>query len=152
MEFTINFLVWSLIGLFLVLLELGHPGLFLCLSIALGAFSAAGVALMTSELGWQLVIFVLVAISGILLTQLWLRSLSKFFSRSMGQTNVYALIGKRGTVLAAVSEQQTGYIKIDGEIWLAKTSVGENITIGQEVLVIGIKGCHVIVKSKEELC
>lgn len=146
MEFTINFMIWSLLGLLLVLLELGHPGLFLFLSIALGAFGAAGATFMTPELGWQLAVFVIIATLGIILTQWYLRRLGKFFSKSLGQTNVYALIGKRGLVLAEIGEQQTGYVKIDGEVWLAKTVVGQVIAVGQEVLVTGTKGCHVIVR------
>ena len=150
MEFTINFIIWSLLGLFLTLLELGHPGLLLFLSIALGAFGAAGATFFTPELGWQLAIFVGISIVGIILTQLWLRSLGKFFSKSLGQTNVYALVGKRGLVLADIVDRQTGYVKIEGEVWLAKTTVGQTIVAGQEVLVTGIKGCHVIVQ--ELLC
>jgi membrane protein implicated in regulation of membrane protease activity len=149
MEFTISLMVWSLLGLLLVLLELGHPGLLLFLSIALGAFGAAGATFMTPELGWQLVVFVVIATLGIVLTQLWLRSLGKFFNKSLGQTNVYALVGKRGLVLADIGDQLTGYVKIDGEVWLAKTIAEQTIITGQEVLVTGTKGCHVIVKVWE---
>lgn len=149
MEYTINFMIWSLLGLLLVLLELGHPGLLLFLAIAIGAFSAAGATFMTPELGWQLVVFIVTATLGIILTQLWLRRLGRFFSRSLGQTNVYALIGKRGVVLAELGEQQTGYVKIDGEVWLAKTVAEKIINPGQAVLVTGTKGCHVIVKVWE---
>ncbi|HLB94199.1 MAG TPA: NfeD family protein [Candidatus Babeliales bacterium] len=149
MEYTINFMIWSLLGLLLVLLELGHPGLLLFLAIAIGAFSAAGATFMTPELGWQLAVFIVTATLGIILTQLWLRRLSRFFSKSLGQTNVYALIGKRGVVLAELGEQQTGYVKIDGEVWLAKTVAEKIINPGQEVLVTGTKGCHVIVKVWE---
>ena len=146
MEFTSSFIIWSLLGLFLVLLELGHPGLLLFLSIALGAFGAAGATFFTPELGYQLAIFVGLAILGILLTQWYLRRLGKFFNRALGETNVYALVGKRGLVLVEIGEQQTGYVKIDGEVWLAKTVSGQVIAVGQEILVTGTKGCHLIVK------
>lgn len=149
MEYTINFMIWSLLGLLLVLLELGHPGLLFFLAIAIGAFSAAGATFMTPELGRQLAVFIVTATLGIILTQLWLRRLGRFFSRSLGQTNVYALVGKRGVVLAELGEQQTGYVKIDGEVWLAKTVAEKIINPGQEVLVTGTKGCHVIVKVWE---
>lgn len=149
MEFTINFMIWSFLGLILVLLELGHPGLLLFLSIALGAFGAASATFMTPELGYQLTVFVGVAIIGIILTRWYLQRLGKFFNKSLGQTNVYALVGKLGLVLAEINDQQAGYVKIDGEVWLAKAVAGQTIIVGQEVLVTGTKGCHVIVKVWE---
>lgn len=156
MEFTTNLIIWSGSGLILLLLELGHPGLLLFLPLALGAFSAAGATFWWSDLLSQSLLFAGVSLVGLLLTQWWLSRTNRFAGRALSQTNVYALVGKTGQVLAPISNLQTGfntptgYVKIDGEVWLAKSGAGtQQLEPGATVLITGVKGCHVIVKLIE---
>ncbi|MDG2496902.1 MAG: NfeD family protein [Aquiluna sp.] len=58
-------------------------------------------------------------------------------------TNVNALVGKPALVTEEVT-QVNGYVKIQGEIWSARTSNGSK-TVGSEVVIEKIAGATLIV-------
>ena len=66
-------------------------------------------------------------------------------------TNVYSIIGKRAVVTTAINnENGTGQIKVDGDVWSAKTeNYDEVIEVGQHVEILKIDGVKVIVKKIE---
>jgi membrane protein implicated in regulation of membrane protease activity len=56
-----------------------------------------------------------------------------------------ALINKYGIVTKKCSP--FGYVKISNEIWKAKSSTGESIVQGDEIVVCGIEGSCLIIKK-----
>ena len=63
------------------------------------------------------------------------------------KSNFYALQGKKGTVVKIIKLDQTGQIKIDGQIWSARSLHLQLLEPGALVEVIRVSGCHCIVKK-----
>ena len=67
-------------------------------------------------------------------------------------TNVYSLVEKKGIVIEDIDwAKGTGQIKIEGEIWSAKTKEQINIQKGTEVEVESIEGVKAFVKPLRKL-
>ena len=66
-------------------------------------------------------------------------------------TNVYSIIGKRAVVTTAINnENGTGQVKVDGDVWSARTeNYEETIPVGEHVEILRIDGVKVIVKKLE---
>ena len=77
-------------------------------------------------------------------------SISSFINRSV--SNVYSLVEKKGIVIEDIDwAKGTGQIKIEGEIWSAKTKEQINIQKGTEVEVESIEGVKAFVKPLRKL-
>ena len=62
-------------------------------------------------------------------------------------TNAGRLIGQTGTVVESIDNvAAVGQVKIQGNIWSARSQGGEGIPQGQEVSVVRIEGVKLIVK------
>ncbi|MGE0009285.1 MAG: NfeD family protein [Candidatus Babeliales bacterium] len=139
---------WLVIALTFVLFEIAHPGLFLCLSFAVGACLAA----IASYLDYNLVVQTSVALIGTLLGFLalysWIR-LTGYAGPGHGShpSGVYALPGKRAVVTKAIVPDQFGQVKINGEIWSARSDHNQHIPHGTLVEVVYQRGAHVVVKE-----
>lgn len=60
-------------------------------------------------------------------------------------TNVNALIGKEGIVMETINPDQPGYVKIQGELWLARGLAKAPLQRGIVIRVVNVRGAHVIV-------
>ena len=60
------------------------------------------------------------------------------------QTNVDAIIGKRGMVIKKITSQKPGQVKVEGEIWRA--SADKNIEEGMEIMIESVSGVTLRVK------
>ena len=67
-------------------------------------------------------------------------------------TNVYSIIGKQAVVTVAINnENAKGQIKVDGDVWSARTdSFEETIPVGEHVEILRVDGVKVIVKKLEK--
>ena len=61
------------------------------------------------------------------------------------QTNIDAIIGRRGIVLKSITKNVDGLVKIGNERWRARAE--ENIKKGDEIIVNGISGVTLIVEK-----
>lgn len=61
------------------------------------------------------------------------------------RTNADALIGKDALVIAAISSDAPGYVKVQGELWLARSS-HTYLPIDSRARIVGVRGAHVIVE------
>jgi len=62
-------------------------------------------------------------------------------------TNAYSIIGHTGIVVKEINPiEGTGQIKVDGEVWSAKTDSNENIPENTKVEVVQIDGVKAVVK------
>ena len=64
------------------------------------------------------------------------------------KTNAYSIIGKKGIVISKINNVDgAGQIKIDGEVWSAKSFDEENIEKDAEVEIVEIDGVKAVVKK-----
>jgi len=99
------------------------------------------------QLVYQVMIFL--AISAVLL----------FFTRPIAikklkigreKTNVDSLPGKPALVTKKITEFERGEVKLNGQIWTAKTDDGSTLEEGSKCEVVRIEGVHAIVKASNE--
>ncbi len=64
------------------------------------------------------------------------------------KTNAYSIIGKKGIVTSKINNVEgSGQIKIDGEVWSAKSIDEEEIEKDTEIEIIEIDGVKAVVKK-----
>ena len=132
-----------LAGIFFVI-EMATVG-FLVFWFGIGALIAMIVSLFTSNLAIQTAVFVFS--SAILL--FFTRPLVNKFSKKDEevQTNAYSIIGKRGIVIKDIDPiSGKGQVKIETEIWSAKSADDRKIEKGIAVEVLDIEGVKAIVR------
>ncbi|MBE3562351.1 MAG: NfeD family protein [Hydrogenibacillus schlegelii] len=135
-------LVWFALAFGLFIIE-ALTVTFVLVWIGLGALAAGIVTLFRPETAVALAVFVLVS------TVLWwgTRPFSERMrrrSRSLA-SGVYALVGRRGWTLSALDATVRGEVKIDGEIWSAR-SESSPIAAGRPVRVVAVEGVTLIVE------
>ncbi len=100
-------------------------------------------SLFTDNLIIQTAVFVVSSILLILFTR---PIINKYVNNKTVPTNIYSFIGKRGIVTSDInSSEGTGQVKVDGEIWSAKTDNDEFIPKGKEIEVTAIDGVKAVV-------
>lgn len=141
MEYTV---VWLIIAVLFLLIELLSPGLFYSLSFAIGASAAMVLAMFADDLTAQMILFLAASAGAMVL-------LRRFVARRTGAykptSNVYALVGKKGVMVVSPAGQQLGYVKVNGEMWACRTVDQEIIGVDAQVIVVAVKGSHVVVRS-----
>lgn len=135
--------IWSILSLSFLILELGHPGLLFFLSFSCGAFFSTIAAYLHKSFAMQCIVFFGATFMALGLLRLFLKK----FHRATHKTNVEALIGKTGSVTQEISPEKPGYVKVEGEIWLARSS-RKIFGIGKEIFVTEVRGAHLIVEEK----
>lgn len=142
------FFMWLSIALIFLLLEIANLGLFLFLSFCFGALAG-------SVLNWLEYSFYIQVLGSLLVTCLasiilfcWIRKYyDKFEGEGDYQSNVYALVGRKGWVNKTIEPGGFGFIKLNGETWMARSLDETEILEGLEVEVLFIRGAHVIVEK-----
>ena len=139
---------WVWLGLAIVLAIV--EGLTLGLTtiwFAIAALVMIFVSFLPIPLLFQLFIFA--AISAVLL--FFTRPIAiKKFKVGKVKTNVDSLVGKYALVIKQITEFDRGEVKLNGQIWSAKTEDGATITEGTKCEVIRIEGVQAIVKILDE--
>ena len=73
--------------------------------------------------------------------------IKKFDKNDTVPTNVYSIIGKKAVVIEDINwANGTGQIKLQGEVWSAKTTDNINIPKGSEVEIEKIEGVKAFVR------
>jgi len=137
-------LFWLFVAVILLLLEIGHPGLFYCLSFSLGAFCAAFASYLDVSPVMSVLFFLFA--SG------WCWILLARLVRRMGpssiKNNIYRLEGQSGYVIREIAPERFGQVKVGGEIWSARSQGMQQLSEGTLVTVVRSKGAHLIVVPK----
>lgn len=118
---------------------------FIFINLAFAAVAAGLISYSGFGLAGQLVAFSVVAVLLLLLVRPWAKSFLARHTPNI-QTNVRALVGQSATVLEPV-DRHDGRIRLDGEVWSARTSGGE-IPVGTSVIVMQIDGATAVVDLK----
>lgn len=136
--------VWLIVAGFFFILEIITEG-FLVFWFGIGAIAALGVSFIpgTNTIA-QIATFVILSIILVLST----RKLTDKIKPKEVATNVYTILGKKAVVSQAIDNfKGTGQIKIDGDMWSAKSDNDEPIEAGSSVEILSIDGVKAIVKK-----
>ena len=137
--------MWSLwliaTGVFFIV-EIATTG-FLIFWLGIGSLLAMITSFITDSIVIQTIVFV---VSSCILIPLTKPLADKLINKKTVPTNSYSLINKRGIVTVDINPiEAVGQVKVNGEIWSAKTEDGTTIAKGTEIEVIKIDGVKLIV-------
>ena len=140
-------LMWTLIGVLGLILEL-TSGDFFIMCFAIGAFITALVAALVPSITVQIIVFAVAS----LLCLLFVRPVAlKYFHRKdpNRNSNVDAMVGRKGVVTDSIEAGGFGRVKIDGDSWKARSHDGEAIADRTRVEVTAIDSLIITVKPAE---
>lgn len=137
---------WVIAALVLFIIELFTTG-FAVICLAVGALGGAVAALVGADVEIQFLAFAVVSILAIVGLRPVLKRL--FFRKGVKvQTNVDALIGKRGVVCVDIErDDDNGRVMVDGLDWRAKSIDNEPLSKGTKVEIVERDSVILIVKK-----
>ncbi len=136
-------IIWIIVSLMFLILEFGHPGLLFFLSFCFGALSAATTAFYDQLFFIQIISF----FGGACVSFCILRLFLKKMHRSVHATNIYALVGKQGIVTEEIKDDQFGYVKVQHQLWPARTKTLTSLPKNTPITVLHVQGAHVVVEK-----
>ena len=138
---------WLVIMAVLLIVEAACPYHLVSIWFAAGALVAMIISMLGGELWLQIIAFCIV--SGALLAGLW-PFIRKFLNPHLTKTNVDSVIGTEGIVTADIDNlNAVGQVKLGGMEWTARSTSGENISVGTRVRVDRIEGVKAFVSPAE---
>ena len=138
---------WLVIMAVLLIVEAACPFHLVSIWFAAGALVAMIISMLGGELWLQIIAFCIV--SGALLAGLW-PFIRKFLNPHLTKTNVDSVIGTEGIVTADIDNlNAVGQVKLGGMEWTARSTSGENISVGTRVRVDRIEGVKAFVSPAE---
>lgn len=140
--------VWLIISVLFIIIEMATVGFFL-MWFAVAAVITAVISLFFPTA--YVAQFIIWAILSVLLVAFTKKFTDKVKPETT-PTNVYSIIGKRALVTVAINnENATGQVKVDGDIWSARSeNYEETIPVGESVEILRVDGVKVIVKKLEK--
>lgn len=128
-------------GIFFIV-EIATTG-FLIFWLGIGALLAMITSFITNSIVAQTIVFV---VTSCILIPLTKPLADKFTNKKTVATNSYSLINKHGIVTMDINPiEATGLVKVNGEIWSAKSQDESIIVKGTEIEVLDIDGVKLIV-------
>ena len=139
---------WLIIACFFVVLELFTAGFFIIWFGVSALLSLLFSLVFPDLIIGQVIVWLIFSVLLVLLT----KKFADKVTPSNIQTNVYSVIGKKANVIAEINgEKSTGQVKVDGDIWSAKTEeFNDIIAVGSVVEILKIDGVKVVVKKIDE--
>jgi membrane protein implicated in regulation of membrane protease activity len=134
---------WAIAAVLLAVGEIVTPGMFFLGPVALAAILAGVVGLAGGALWLQLIVFILGALTSLVI----LRPIARAHLRMppLLRTGTDALVGSKALVLDRVDEHG-GRVRIGGEEWTARTYMeGQVLEPGTRVEVARIEGATALV-------
>ena len=134
-------------GVFFII-EMATIG-FLIFWLGIGALLAMVTSFITDSILIQVIVFVVTSTLLLIFT----RPLVNKFIKTPKEvkTNAYSMIGKKGIVIKNINNiEGDGQIKVDGEVWSAKSNTDEVIPKDTEIEIIEIDGVKAVVKKINE--
>lgn len=138
----VQIVVWLAVGVGLVAAEIAMPG-FILFPFGVGAFAGAATGWAGGNLIVQVLVFVVVSVTGVVL----LRPLGRRLNQVGDQSDIGAgrLIDKHGVVTVAIDDD-FGMVKTQGEDWRAESLDGSPIAKGATVRIVALRGTRVAVE------
>ncbi len=139
-------LIWSLVGILLLLLEFVMPGLIIFF-FGVGALAVAVVCLFVDiGVNVQLLIFIGVSVFSLVLLRKWLKGIFMGYvsSKQNSGANIDEFVGERVVVKEKITPNLPGKIELHGTNWQA--TADEEIDEGAVVEIVGKDNITVRVK------
>ena len=131
-------------GVFFVI-EMATIG-FLVFWLGIGALLAMATSFLTTNVLIQVAVFVVTSTILLIFTRPLVNKFIKIPKEI--KTNAYSIIGKKGIVISSINNiEGSGQIKIDGDVWSAKSVDDEDIKKDTEVEIVEIGGVKAVVKK-----
>ena len=136
---------WLILAGIFVIAEIATVG-FLIFWLSLGSLCAMLTSFFTDNIIIQTAVFVVTSVLFIFLTRPLAKKLAKTDNTLV--TNAFSIIGKKAIVIKEINPTiGVGQIKIDGQVWTAKSTNEEIISEGTEVLILNIDGVKAVVST-----
>lgn len=136
---------WLILAGIFVIAEIATVG-FLIFWLSLGSLCAMLTSFFTDNIIIQTAVFVVTSVLFIFLTRPLAKKLAKTDNNLV--TNAFSIIGKKAIVIKEINPTLgVGQIKIDGQVWTAKSTNEEIISEGTEVLILNIDGVKAVVST-----
>ena len=133
-------------GVFFII-EMATIG-FLVFWLGIGALLAMVTSFITDSILIQALVFIITSTLLLIFTRPLVDKFIKVPKEV--KTNAYSIIGKKGIVISKINNiEGIGQIKIDGEVWSAKSVTDEDIPENTEVEIVEIDGVKAVVKKDE---
>lgn len=137
--------IWLILAGIFVIAEIATVG-FLIFWLSLGSLCAMLTSFFTDNIIIQTAVFVVTSVLFIFLTRPLAKKLAKTDNTLV--TNAFSIIGKKAIVIKEINPTLgVGQIKIDGQVWTAKSTNEEFISEGTEVLILSIDGVKAVVST-----
>lgn len=139
---------WLIVAGIFFVIEMATIG-FLVFWLGIGALLAMVTSFITDSILIQSIVFVVTSTILLIFTRPLVNKFIKVPKEL--KTNAYSIIGKKGIVISKINNiDGTGQIKIDGDIWSAKSLDEEDIDKNTEVEIVEIDGVKAVVKKISE--
>lgn len=136
---------WLILAGIFIIAEIATVG-FLIFWLSLGSLCAMLTSFFTDNIIIQTAVFVVTSVLFIFLTRPLAKKLAKTDNTLV--TNAFSIIGKKAIVIKEINPTLgVGQIKIDGQVWTAKSTNEEIISEGTEVLILNIDGVKAVVST-----
>ncbi|MBN2807172.1 MAG: NfeD family protein [Prolixibacteraceae bacterium] len=133
MEFEI-WHIWIIVAVIFFILEIFIPS-FVVFNLGIGSLFAALGASTGLPISWQMVLFSVFTLGSFFGLRPVLKKWAYLRSHQVS-TNMDALIGRSGVVIEAIDPQHNaGRVKIDGDVWMARSKDHSSIECNQLVKV-----------------
>lgn len=131
-------------GVFFII-EMATIG-FLVFWLGIGALLAMLTSFITDSILIQVLVFVITSIILLIFTRPLVNKFIKVPKEI--KTNAYSIIGKKAIVISKINNiEGNGQVKIDGDVWSAKSFDDEDIPENTEVEIVEIDGVKAVVKK-----
>ncbi len=140
-------LLWFLIGLVLIILEFGIPGV-VTIFFGIGAWLVALLCLFFNiPLNLQIIVFIIGSIIPLILLRNWIKKMLEGRS-DVGTVDLDELaefLGKKVVVTEKITPEKRGRVEFRGSTW--KAEAYENLAVGKTVEIVDKNNITLIVKS-----
>ena len=140
-------LIWFLIGLVLIILEFGIPGV-VTVFFGIGAWLVALLCLFFNiPLNLQIVIFIIGSIIPLILLRKWFKQLldGRSIVGPVDLDELEEYLGKKVVVTEEITPDRRGRVEFRGSTW--KAEAYENLAVGKTVEIVDKNNITLIVKS-----
>ena len=136
--------IWLIAAGVFFIIEMATIG-FLVFWLGIGALLAMVTSFITDSILIQALVFIITSTLLLIFTRPLVDKFIKIPKEV--KTNAYSIIGKKGIVISKINNiEGVGQIKIDGDVWSAKSATDEDIPENTEVEIVEIDGVKAVVK------
>ncbi len=136
--------IWLIIAGLFIIIETFTSG-FLIFWFGIGALVSMIISIFIEDIFIQTIIFIISSVILIFATKPFVK---KFTNSKTISTNINSLIGKTGIVVKEIDNLASiGQVKVNGELWSAKSIDNQIISENTKVEIIKIDGVKLIVKT-----